>query len=414
MVTPTDEGLQRVWAALVGANPGRKSKKLKVDGGEDAAGVGERPDGRGSEARFSAKGPMEQARQHIISTFAQKLHEPAEPGGTETLRDRFEAAATRHELSAAIVGAYGETAMVHLNQGTQSFLSHMVYVLDAVAATDASIRTLWDAFLAKIKKRPPEEYELSRGGRPIVSLKKRLQQARQEIAATLVDKLDAPETAGSEDSLRAKLEAATSRREVADALQAACGGMADSVLTTGGQELIAHVNTIMEMVAPTDEGLQRAWAAICARKSKNGSKRKAADGAVRGGRDSQRQRVAAEDGRKGIIGSDAPMEGHAVNDATLQKMLAEREAARKAWDYEASDRIRDELRAMGTLRPLAATLPAAPSLKSRGGAQGCRLTTGRTRGRRPTADGGSCQSPSPHQCMRPAKRRWSSIRSDRD
>jgi cysteinyl-tRNA synthetase len=119
--------------------------------------------------------------------------------------------------------------------------------------------------------------------------------------------------------------------------------MADSVLTTGGQELFAQVNPIMEVAAPTDEGLQRAWAAICARKPKNGSKRKAADGAVRGGRDSHRQRVAAEDGHKGIIESDAAMEGHAVNDTTMHKMLTEREAAQKARDYEASDCIRDEL-----------------------------------------------------------------------
>jgi hypothetical protein len=98
--------------------------------------------------------------------------------------------------------------------------------------------------------------------------------------------------------------------------------------------------------------------------------------------DDRAKRWAAEDGRKGIIGSDAPMEGHAANDATLQKMLTEREAARKARDYEASDRIRDDLRAMGTLRPLATALPAAPSLKSWGGVQGCRLTTGRRPGRR--------------------------------
>jgi hypothetical protein len=65
---------------------------------------------------------------------------------------------------------------------------------------------------------------------------------------------------------------------------------------------------------------------------------------------------AAEDGRKGVIGSDAPMEGRAADDATLQKMLTEREAARKARDYGASDRIRDELHAMGALRALPSAL----------------------------------------------------------
>jgi hypothetical protein len=106
---------------------------------------------------------------------------------------------------------------------------------------------------------------------------------------------------------------------------------------------------------------------------------------------------AAEDGRKGIIGSDAPMECRPADDATLQKMLAEREEARKARDYGASDQIRDELRAMGTLHALPAALPSAASLMRRSGVQGCRWMTGRRPGRRATADGVSCQAPNPRQ-----------------
>eukprot|EP01050_Picozoa_sp_SAG11_P022073 SAG11_NODE_4073_length_2078_cov_4.146539_2_plen_389_part_01 len=236
---------------------------------------------RRHQKEIELKAKFKAARQLFIGSFAQKLDEPVAAGSAETLRMRFKAATSRQQLADLIAEVYGPQACAPLNEGNQTFVSHLPTILDAVAAANAEVRDLWDAFRAAFpgKRKRAGGGSLATGGadgageaagtvgvaaqQEAVGAKRARHQARQHIIETFCAKLDAPASVGSAETLRARVDMAGCRQQLSEVVLQAYGGLTDSPLTTSGQSLVSHIDVIMEAAAQKDEGLRRRWAEIC-------------------------------------------------------------------------------------------------------------------------------------------------------